>query len=59
MTARAKISLLNLSDPEGSYHREILHCFCARENDWGYSNYISWKVVFSVLLEYTNDPTIS
>ena len=23
---------------------EVSHCFCQRENDWGYSNFIALKV---------------
>ena len=26
------------------YIADIYHCFCDRENDWGYSNFMAWKV---------------
>ena len=44
MTARAKITIVNWKDPENNHSREIHHCFCARENDWGYSNLMAMKV---------------
>ena len=44
MTARAKITIVNWKDPENNHSREIYHCFCARENDWGYSNLMAMKV---------------
>ena len=44
MSARAKITIRNWNDPEANYFREIVHCFCATENDWGYSNFMLMKV---------------
>lgn len=43
VTARASITLVNQDDPQENYVRDIYHCFCARENDWGYSNFMTWK----------------
>ena len=45
MSARAKITIRNWNDPEANYSREIVHCFCATENDWGYSNFMLMKVL--------------
>ena len=53
MTARAKITILNWKNPESNHSREIYHCFCARENDWGYSNFMTMKVCI-----YTTDSGI-
>ena len=44
MAGRATIKLVSQTDPANDYAREIFHCFCARENDWGFSNFMVWKV---------------
>ena len=38
--ARATLSLLHRDSSELDFHRRINHFFFAKENDWGYSNFI-------------------
>jgi len=40
--ARAKITLHNARDPKSNFTRKITHLFYAKENDWGYSSFMSW-----------------
>lgn len=44
VAGRASIKLISQLDSTFDYSREIFHCFCARENDWGFSNFMVWKV---------------
>lgn len=45
VAGRATIKLVSQLDPANNYSREVFHCFCARENDWGFSNFMVWKVI--------------
>lgn len=44
VSAQAAITLVNQDNPKSSFTREIYHCFCGRENDWGFSNFMTIKV---------------
>ena len=45
MSAQAAITLINQEDPKASFSRDIYHCFCAKENDWGFSSFMTLKVI--------------
>ncbi|XP_064406140.1 ubiquitin carboxyl-terminal hydrolase 7-like [Halichondria panicea] len=59
VTARAKITIVNWKDPENNHSREIHHCFCARENDWGYSNLMAMKDVLDESKGFVLDDQVS
>lgn len=40
--AQAELKVLNVKDPKESFGRKISHLFFAKENDWGFSHYMSW-----------------
>ena len=50
MAARAVIRLVSHEAVGPDHCKEIFHCFCARENDWGFSNYMAWKVILQFCL---------
>eukprot|EP00731_Ephydatia_muelleri_P029201 Em0020g845a len=58
VSAKATIVLVNQNDSKKSYHRDISHWFCARENDWGYSNLISWKDIMDPAKGFLKDGNI-
>ena len=47
VSALAAITLVNQEDPKSSFTRDIYHCFCAKENDWGFSSFMGVKVCCS------------
>ena len=44
VSALASITLVNQEDPKSNFTRDIYHCFCAKENDWGFSSFMAVKV---------------
>lgn len=59
VAGRATIRLMNPADPSNDYAREIFHCFCARENDWGFSNFMVWKDVVDPSKGFVQNDTIT
>ncbi|XP_071172820.1 E3 ubiquitin-protein ligase TRIM45-like [Mytilus edulis] len=55
--AKATIRILK-HDESQPYQRKIQHVFCSKENDWGYSNFISWKDLMEPNNGYVNDNKI-
>ena len=42
--AQAMLKIINYKDDEKSFSRRISHLFFHKENDWGFSNFMSWSV---------------
>lgn len=42
--AQAMLKIINHKDDEKSFSRRISHLFFHKENDWGFSNFMSWSV---------------
>ena len=38
------LKIINYKDDEKSFSRRISHLFFHKENDWGFSNFMSWSV---------------
>ncbi len=45
------LKIINYKDDEKSFSRRISHLFFHKENDWGFSNFMSWSVSLHVLYE--------
>jgi len=43
--ASAELRILNQRDPKETFSRKISHLFYSKENDWGFSHYMSWMEV--------------
>uniref|UniRef100_A0A671PP48 Ubiquitin carboxyl-terminal hydrolase 7 n=1 Tax=Sinocyclocheilus anshuiensis TaxID=1608454 RepID=A0A671PP48_9TELE len=43
--AQAMLKIINYKDDEKSFSRRISHLFFHKENDWGFSNFMSWSDV--------------
>jgi len=43
--ARATLSILSREKPENDFNRRINHFFYAKENDWGYSNFMMMEEI--------------
>ncbi|XP_077591421.1 ubiquitin carboxyl-terminal hydrolase 7 isoform X2 [Stigmatopora nigra] len=43
--AQAMLKIINYKDDEKSFSRRIGHVFFHKENDWGFSNFMSWSDV--------------
>ena len=43
--AQAELRVINQKNPQENFVRKIGHLFYAKENDWGFSHYLSWNDV--------------
>jgi ubiquitin carboxyl-terminal hydrolase 7 len=43
--AQAELRVINQKNPQDNFVRKIGHLFYAKENDWGFSHYLSWNDV--------------
>ena len=43
--AQAELRVINEKNPQDNFVRKISHLFYAKENDWGFSHYLSWNEV--------------
>jgi len=43
--ASAELRIINQRDPKDTFTRKISHLFYSKENDWGFSHYMSWGEV--------------
>lgn len=59
IAGRATIKLISHENPVHDYSREVFHCFCARENDWGFSNFMVWKDVTEESKGFVKNDTIT
>ncbi|RXM28003.1 Ubiquitin carboxyl-terminal hydrolase 7, partial [Acipenser ruthenus] len=46
--AQAMLKIINYKDDEKSFSRRISHLFFHKENDWGFSNFMSWSLLDNV-----------
>ncbi|KAJ6659719.1 hypothetical protein lerEdw1_018434 [Lerista edwardsae] len=49
--AQAVLKIINYKDDEKSFSRRISHLFFHKENDWGFSNFMSWSAVYMMPTE--------
>jgi len=56
--ATAELSIVNQLNPEKTGPRKINHTFYAKENDWGYSNFLPWKELVDPTKGWVKDDTI-
>ncbi|XP_075240373.1 ubiquitin carboxyl-terminal hydrolase 7-like [Convolutriloba macropyga] len=56
--ATAELSIVNQASPEKTQPRKINHTFYAKENDWGYSNFLLWKELVDPTKGWVKDDTI-
>lgn len=47
------LKIINYKDDEKSFSRRISHLFFHKENDWGFSNFMSWSVSTQTQRELT------
>lgn len=47
------LKIINYKDDEKSFSRRISHLFFHKENDWGFSNFMSWSVSTQTRLRST------
>lgn len=48
------MKIINYKDDEKSFSRRISHLFFHKENDWGFSNFMSWSVSAMSWLHHTH-----
>ncbi|XP_040571278.1 ubiquitin carboxyl-terminal hydrolase 7 [Lepeophtheirus salmonis] len=53
--ASAELRILKASHPSDAFSRKISHLFFAKENDWGFSHYMSWTDVMDPLKGYYDE----
>lgn len=55
------LKIINYKDDEKSFSRRISHLFFHKENDWGFSNFMSWSVSTETLFmkEKGQQPTLT
>ncbi len=57
--AQAELRIINHKDPGNSFTRKISHLFYTKENDWGFSHYMSWSEVTDPERGFLKDNTIT
>ncbi|MGH0176027.1 UNVERIFIED_CONTAM: hypothetical protein FKN15_077578 [Acipenser sinensis] len=57
--AQAMLKIINYKDDEKSFSRRISHLFFHKENDWGFSNFMSWSDVTDPEKGFIEDDKIS
>lgn len=57
--AQADLRLLSVKPGVQPFSRRINHHFHSKENDWGFSHYMSWQDVFEESKGYIKDDTIT
>ena len=53
--AQAELRVINQKNPQENFVRKIGHLFYAKENDWGFSHYLSWNDVCDPEKGYITD----
>ncbi|KAL8175014.1 UNVERIFIED_CONTAM: Ubiquitin carboxyl-terminal hydrolase 7 [Gekko kuhli] len=57
--AQAVLKIINYKDDEKSFSRRISHLFFHKENDWGFSNFMSWSEVTDPDKGYVEDDKVT
>ncbi|XP_045575642.1 ubiquitin carboxyl-terminal hydrolase 7 isoform X1 [Salmo salar] len=57
--AQAMLKIINYKDDEKSFSRRISHLFFHKENDWGFSNFMSWSDVTDPERGFVEDDKVS
>ncbi|ETE62765.1 Ubiquitin carboxyl-terminal hydrolase 7, partial [Ophiophagus hannah] len=57
--AQAVLKIINYKDDEKSFSRRISHLFFHKENDWGFSNFMSWSEVTDPDKGYIEDDKVT
>ncbi|XP_013929462.1 PREDICTED: ubiquitin carboxyl-terminal hydrolase 7-like, partial [Thamnophis sirtalis] len=57
--AQAVLKIINYKDDEKSFSRRISHLFFHKENDWGFSNFMSWSEVTDLDKGYIEDDKVT
>uniref|UniRef100_A0A8C7JUQ7 Ubiquitin carboxyl-terminal hydrolase 7 n=1 Tax=Oncorhynchus kisutch TaxID=8019 RepID=A0A8C7JUQ7_ONCKI len=57
--AQAMLKIINYKDDEKSFSRRISHLFFHKENDWGFSNFMSWSDVTDPERGFVEDDQVS
>nr|XP_015215607.1 PREDICTED: ubiquitin carboxyl-terminal hydrolase 7 [Lepisosteus oculatus] len=57
--AQAMLKIINYKDDEKSFSRRISHLFFHKENDWGFSNFMSWSDVTDPEKGFIEDDKVS
>lgn len=57
--AKAELRLLSVKPEQESFVRNIKHLFYSKENDWGFSHFMSWNEILDPERGYIQDDTIT
>uniref|UniRef100_A0A672L4A7 Ubiquitin carboxyl-terminal hydrolase 7 n=1 Tax=Sinocyclocheilus grahami TaxID=75366 RepID=A0A672L4A7_SINGR len=57
--AQAMLKIINYKDDEKSFSRRISHLFFHKENDWGFSNFMSWSDVTDPERGFVDDDKVT
>lgn len=57
--AKAELRLLSYKSDQEPFVRQIKHLFYSKENDWGFSHFMSWNEILDPEKGYIQDDTIT